>query len=845
MSAHRAWIDHEDETASDAGDAARLPAHPTIFALAGATAVGMAAGLTPPGVSFWVWLAIAAIAIAATSAVAIRVRHVGLISCLLLLSVALLGGSWASFRYGRIAPDDLAALIGDRPELIRVRGTAATTPVLSDASSGSMAVFAFQPPSMYFRLSVDSTIANDGRERPVHGVVLVRCSETIPPIEIGTRIECMGTIRRFPPASNPGEFDRAEYARVLGQAGMLTVPDRDLVVVVDDSSGVLATWWREIGRFRDALRRRASGWLLSTLPQEHRGGRDAMLSALLLGEREPDLIHVTEQFRRVGLSHLLAVSGLHLGIFVGLVLILIRITGDPRPLHAWLLIGAVLLYLFLIETRLPVLRAGLMFIFANLGAALGWRVRVRGLIALSAILLLIWRPQQVLDAGFQLSYGVVLGLIVFTDPVRSRWFGWRDLQAPSTAVMLVEVGKDMFVASIVAWLIATPMVAHHFGLVAPLAPFVGLVALPFVAVILTLGYVKILAGAILPTAAVFLGGPLSACADMLIALVDGADAVPGSTLRVPNPSWLWTVAALVVVVAWLRSPRFARRRGLWSATALVAIWLFIPVVQWPTGYAARIDMLSVGDGSCYIVRSEGATVVFDAGSSTNLDAGRQTIVPALERLGVRSIDAIAVSHANLDHMSAVLELVDRFNVREVFVTPQFQRIANDNPLGPAAFLLDELANRIIAVQEVSAGDIRTYGSSRWEWLHPGAEREYRVVNDSSMVIRVEIGDRSILLTGDIQREAMAQLLDGDEEYLRADILELPHHGSYHAIAPEFVRSVDPMVIMQSTGWSRYMRDRWANDLSDIDERLITAPHGACWVEIGEDGGIEVGRYRDL
>jgi len=807
-----------------------------------AVALGMTAALLLDGGAAWWWIGGAAGAIlwAVASGTLRRSAWWPLV-----LAAALLGGAWATLKQNYLSTNDLAGMIGDRAILVRLRGTVETTPVLRDSTSGSMAVFSYAPPSTYFRMSVDSLVGDDDAVREVRGQVLVRSAETLPAIATGSRVEVMGSIRRFPPASNPGEFNRAQYARVLGQAGMLSVPDRDLVEVLD-SSGSESGWLSRLAHFRERAQRRASGWLLSNLPEERQSGRDAILSALLLGQREPDLVEVSETFRRVGLSHILAVSGLHLGIFVGLLIIIMRMTGEPRPLHAWLLIASVLVYLFLIEARLPVLRAGLMFIFANLGAALGWKIRVPSLVALSAILLLIWRPQQVFDAGFQLSYGVVLGLILFTGPLRTRWFGLRDQDAPSTAAMLLEIGKDMVAASVVAWLVATPLVAFHFGIIAPYAAIAGLAALPLVAVILALGYLKILCAAVLPSAALFLSGPLTMFTEMLIALVDGTDAIPGATIYVPHPSAAWAIAAVLVVVMWLRRKRFAPRKGLLLATAIVFVWLFWPLLPWPQGSALRIDMLAVGDGSCYLLRSGGEAVVFDAGSSTNLDAGRQTIIPAMERLGVRSIDAIVVSHANLDHISAVLELVERFSVREVLVTPQFQRGADGDLLGPAAFLLNELAVERIPVRQMCAGKTRTFGAAVWTWMHPNAEQAFRTVNDSSTVIRIDVAGRSVLLTGDIQREAMAHLLADDSssrDRLDADVLELSHHGSYHDMAPEFVRAVDPEVAMQSTGWTRYLRDAWVDDLAGI-ERLITAPHGACWVEIHEDGAIKAGRYRE-
>jgi competence protein ComEC len=259
--------------------------------------------------------------------------------------------------------------------------------------------------------------------------------------------------------------------------------------------------------------------------------------------------------------------------------------------------------------------------------------------------------------------------------------------------------------------------------------------------------------------------------------------------------------------------------------------------------ALRIDMLAVGDGSCHVLRGGGSTVVFDAGSAGDLDAGRRTIVPALRRLGVRSVDAVAVSHANLDHYSAVLEIVDEFDVESVLVTPQLFETAAGDPAGPVMYLLDELARRFVSVVSVGAGDRRSFGSIRWRWLHPDDAVQSTQINEGSMVVLIEAAGRRVLLCGDIQQRAM-EILVSTHADLRADVVELPHHGSHHRAAEAFLGRIAPTIALQSTGRTRWQRtrQRWAPALAGI-EHLVTARDGACWVEIDRDGAMTTGRYR--
>jgi competence protein ComEC len=177
----------------------------------------------------------------------------------------------------------------------------------------------------------------------------------------------------------------------------------------------------------------------------------------------------------------------------------------------------------------------------------------------------------------------------------------------------------------------------------------------------------------------------------------------------------------------------------------------------------------------------------------------------------------------------------------VLVTPQSVRLAESEPHGPVMYLLEQLAARYVAVTTVSQGDVRSFGSARWTWLHPQRRSHFENANNGSMVVRVEAAGRRVLLAGDIQREAMEQLSAAD---ITADIVELPHHGSHHDYAEAFLARVGPQVVLQSTGASRWQRtrDRWMPAIGET-EWLVTARDGACRVEIDRDGSTRVECYR--
>lgn len=811
---------------------------PGLVLLACGLSIGIAVGWHQPWPIVWPWVVLGVVAVA--SAAALRARSKWCMA-LLATAAAALGAARITMQHHFTAADDLAAMIGDEPVLVHVRGTALKRPELRDRTAGSLGRFDYRPPATLFPMSVDSLLDREGHATPVRGQVLVRVEGTIDSFHAGDRIEATGFLRRPNPPHNPGDFDYRQYARSLGQAGVLSIEDRELLSVSAAESGDFAAALRS---WRDDLRRRAGGWVLANLPQMQASGdrqRDAFLAAMLLGERDPDLDGIDQSFQRVGLAHLLAISGLNLAILAGFVLMLVRLGGSWRRWHGWLVIGVVVLYVLLIEVRTPVLRAAVMSIAAGLGVVMGRRISAAGLVALAAIAILLWRPDQLFNAGFQLTFGVVFGLIYLAPVLRRRLFGQPDQLAASTARMMGQWLMTATAVSIAAWAVATPIQVYHFGTLSPLGVPLTLLAVPLVTALLVLGYSKMILAAVLPSAAMLIGWPLTLTAEAMMRLVRIGEAIPGSVVHVPFASTTWALSAEALLVGWVFHQTRRQRRLLAALTSALILWLIWPLI--PIGRPVlRIDMLSVNDGSCYLLRSGGASIVFDAGASPDLNAGRKSIVPAMRRLGVRSIDAIIISHANLDHYSSVLELIEAFGPTELLLTEQFMRQPEDDPHGPAAALMAGLKESGAIVTPTNAGAARRFGGMSVTWLHPSSESRLERVNDESAVILVEAAGRRVLMCGDIQRRGLETMLAAHPE-LQADVVELPHHGAFTDASAAFVKRVQPQVAMQSTGVRRLRNDRWPEALRGA-QRLVTARHGACWIRIERDGSIATGRFLD-
>ena len=861
---------------------------------------------------------------------------------LALLATTLALVAWTLARTSTVMVDDLARLVPLHPHeegpFVRLRGTVLDHPIAS-ARSGSMAIFDTRPPRWRLRLDAALVAFSDRPAVPCRGRVMIGVAGEAPRVGPGEWVEVQGSLSGFSPRVNPGGFDGRAWARREGLSASMWLDDPGAIrsaprpsasgghsrnrsiEVSSQPSAAPPSLVSLLLRARDALRQLAEEALTHDLPTWTSAETRALLLAMFLGTREPALADLEAAFRRTGSMHLVAISGFNLAVLAAAALAVARLAPrrrawsaratdqprcgpQPKPgpklgpklgpelrpelqlaarLGPWLVIFLVTIYLCIVEAQPAVLRAGAMILIARLGEALGRHWTAHGIYCLAAVLLLAVRPADIGNAGFQLSFAVVAALIWLAPRLQRRWFGPLPADGASVARVLARRLAMAVAAAMAAWLAATPLSLHHFGIVSPLAAPLSLLAVPLASGLLVVGYAKMLLTPFVPLSGAALGWPLATLATLLGALVKAADRIPGAAIALPAPGPAWTLVTLALLCLAVAAPRLLMRRAGWAGLLLCAAWparAFLPAADDP---ALRVDMLAVGDGSCLLLRTGHHAILFDAGS-LDVSIGDHVVVPALHALGVRSLDAIIVSHANLDHFDAVVEVVDALDVREVMLTRQFLHAAAGPPDTAPALLRMLLEERGIRPTIVQWGDERRWGPTRWSWLHPAPEDRPRRVNDTSQVILVEVkteaGVVRVLLCGDIEAQAM-EALRVRSPALAAEIVEMPHHGSWRDTTVEFLERLQPRLLLQSTGRRRLLDDRWSALVAAPQEggrvastnlethaarawdppagawtaipikagttrpiRLMTARDGACRVEIDGRGAIRAAGFGD-
>lgn len=746
--------------------------------------------------------------------------------------------------------DSVALAMGEGRTLVRVEGILLEDARVEPQQRGEFARFVRDAPATRVPLRV-TALEREGVFVRASGTLWMRIDGVTHALRAGSVVRVTGHALPVEPPQNPGERDFRPLARQRNLAGRLLVPTPGLIGPASETEGEHRAW-RAFLRARADLRRAASSWT-DRLDVDARSR--AMLGAALLGEREGAYRDVQDRFARVGLAHLLAISGLHLGLFAWFTLGLVRALRVARRVEPLLVAAGVIVYLLIVPANAPIVRAAIMTLAFLAAESTGRRYDRLNLLAWTACALVLARPLDLLSPGFQLSFLAVAALIVLAGPLRDAMLrrvglftedpderGVRHLVASACAAALA--------AGVTAWAVTTPVVMFHVGVLSPLGAPLSALAVPVFAAILGVGYLAMFLGAIAPSVAVALAPALGAMADLFLRATRWCESVPLSSMTTPPvPAW-W--AALATVCAWRVVRGGTRDAGATVAAILLCAFAGVSAMRSPApepGVALRIDTLSVGDGSCHLVRdATGGTMLWDCGS-TWVGVGERDIPEALRALGVWRLDTLVISHPNLDHYSGALDTARRVRPREAIVGESLVHEARRDPFGPVAHLLARLREIGVPVRTVASGDEIRIGALRAETLWPPSGFAAQRPNDDSIVLRVRVpindgasgGERVAMLFGDLEPAGMRGLLER-EPGLRADVIEAPHHGSFRPGAVEFVRGLVPGVVVQSTGPSRLHDERW-DDAKRGREWWITARDGAITTRLFDDGAIFSGSSR--
>lgn len=517
-----------------------------------------------------------------------------------------------------------------------------------------------------------------------------------------------------------------------------------------------------------------------------RFGPDApLVRALLIADTRDLPPTLRDRFAAAGLSHMLSVSGLHVGLIAVAVSLLTQIIGVAKRRADALVVAITAVYVLLIGAPLPAVRAAVMLGAHSLSTAIQRPTSAWAVLAVGAMAPL-FDPRAVLDIGYQLSMVGMVALVA-AGALARRWSwlsrgGWRGTLYRS------------LVASTAATLLTAPLVAAVFGRVSIAAPITNLVAMPIMAVLQPMLF---LAAILLPfpAAAQFVADashPLIAAVDRL---ASAAASVPGASLTVLSDTTsivLACAAATAFVVAAVS--RFPGRALLAGATCL-GIISWRPLVPYRSGLT-ELHMIDVGQGDAVALRTtRGRWVLFDAGRDWHGgDAGKRDVVPYLASRGGQLVGFV-LSHPHSDHVGGAASTLHMLQPGWYY-DPGY---AGGTPSYRASLLAAQRTQT--RWRRVRPGDSIVVDEVAITFLAPDSvwAETLSDPNDASSVALVRIGGVTFLLTGDAEAAEERWLLAHQQPLLRADVLKVAHHGSRTSSIPEFLDAVQPRLALVSVG----------------------------------------------
>lgn len=583
---------------------------------------------------------------------------------------------------------------------------------------------------------------------------------------VGNKITVYGSLQKFTTASNPGQFNEKLYYQIENVDYKMLA---EHIKITDE----------RYSRFHAALDV-VKQKLLVVYEQILTEKEAGTLIAMILGEKYLINDEVKQLYQMNGISHIIAISGLHISLIGMFVFHMLKKIKLPIPVATFCSIFIIYSYGVLTDFSVSTNRAVVMMTVMLLAALFGKTYDMLSSLALSAFLILLQNPLQIVSAGFLLSFGAVLGITVIYPALQ------KLCSSKNTIVSSVYISYSAQIST-------TPAVIYYYYQFPLYSLITNLIILPFVTILTLTSILAGIAGVIWLPLGIFLIGASNYILKFYEWICRMGAALPYHLVTVGKPDIVRIVIYLCIVALFLWLAFHKENKLIMLLPVLALVILMLP--QSKGGLA--VTMLDVGQGDGIVVQSEeGKTYLLDGGSSDVKNVGRYRIQPYLLSKGIDQIDYAIVSHSDNDHISGLIDLIleKRISIKTL-ILPMI------NEKDSAYLDLEKLANEEgIKTQYIRRGDSIRDGALIFTCLHPCKNYTPSSINAYSTVLRLKYYNFDMLFTGDLEKdgeELVTELLSvGDNDM---DVLKVAHHGSKYSTSQEFLSQIKPEISLISCG----------------------------------------------
>lgn len=641
-------------------------------------------------------------------------------------------------------------------------------------------------------------------------------------LRAGSTLQFSSPILPIDPPRNPGAFHYKRYMYYKGIHGILQ----------PESFSALSIQSPPTLHFRyllDGLQRKFA----STVDSLYPAPSNSMIKGLLLGMRDEIPTEITETYSKLGLIHVLAISGLHMAVLIGGLLKLGEWAGLTRETRMVVGMTFIPMYVILVGAAPSVVRAGMMAFAVLLGFYLQRSRDSLNLLGAACILMLAYNPYQIWDVGFQLSFVVTWGLLVLTPVLTEqmqRLFPWL---------------RSLLAVSLSAQLASLPIILFYFNQIHLLSLLINLLFVPlFSLFIIPFGFLSLIFGFFHPSLSFLLAGSITSLLGWIYPVLEWVTEIDSLRFYFSSPP-LWWIFIYYIVFSLL--PIVIRKnKRIYRPFFCLLLLLFTPLFSFQEEKVV-ITFLDVGQGDAIVIETKQHVYLIDSGGvpvfyseqetwkqrKDPYDPGKRIILPFLKSKGIEKIDTVIMTHGDSDHIGGMLSVLKEMRVNMV--------VGNGKkPSTPIEKeLLAYLKEKDIPLYWGKRGDHWNEGSDVvWSILHPKEQPQTLNDNNQSIVLLLEAFGRRILFTGDLEKEGEKILLSSK---LRGpiDLLKVGHHGSRTSTQKAWVERLKPDVSIISVG----KRNRYGHPHQDTISTLTefgseifrTDQHGSITIEIKKNG----------
>ncbi len=621
-----------------------------------------------------------------------------------------------------------------------------------------------------FILNVDSVKEGETWRRSRGRVDVSLYGPVKKPLHFGQKIVMEGALSKPVGLKNPGLFDYEKYLAIKEIYAVFKVKEGGVVETVDDDAA---------NRVKAAAYR-LRNWIRTVVDKHFEAPYNGFIKAIMIGDRTDLRFNLNDDFIKTGTIHAIAISGLNVGLIAAIFMGVLALLRLPKKLNFVLVACAMVVYTFIAGASPPIVRAVIIFVVFVAGYLMNRESDMLNSLAFAAFIMLLANPRELFDPSFQLSFVSIAGMVIFMPAINN----FLRIDAVKRHLFLKKTRLYLLSASSVsagAWFSTWPIVAYYFNIISPVALVANLVVVPALFVLTAGSFLFLLAAPFSGFLSGSLAHALSVFCKALFTANHFLADLPFAYARIAAPSGAimalyYTAIFLVVLPPKVEFKKISVRR----IDILIFLLIAINALVWSeavtmNGDVLKITFLDVGQGDSALVELPGGkNVLIDAGpggDEERFDAARSVIAPYLWNRKINKLDAVIVTHFHEDHLGGVLYLLDNFKVMSVM---------DNGAYCERGEIFDKyisaIKNKKVSRKTIGDGDAINFKDGTIFVLNPEKGNALTDCNENSLVLKIHCKNFDAFFCGDASNSALARMTARYGDFLRSDIIKMPHHG---------------------------------------------------------------------